>query len=230
MFVRLPSKLNKTFNVLGIPRSGQHAIVTWLMGNLPSPSLFVNNATSIRPDLVWWKNGRRVQTQIEENPCVLGIGFEGPARVLDHDGDLSVFVIRDIKNHMASLIKHKTLNPNWPQFFQQWEEYANLEINRPRKSYPYIVVPFSTWHTCLEVRLDLFEQFEYRMEIDGLTYNDDARRDIMGSGGGSSFTGNSFNGCAEKMKVLDRYKEVTLPEIPLKLLEMNTEIFGDIYS
>ena len=137
------SKLDKTFEVVGIPRSGQHAIVTWLMANLPSPSLFINNSTSIRPDECWYRGGRRIMMGMHEKPQVLGIGLEGDASAADGSDSPSVFVIRDIKNHMASLIKHKTLKiANWKAFFRRWEAYAELALYYPSKPYSYVVVPF----------------------------------------------------------------------------------------
>ncbi len=218
----------KTFEVVGIPRSGQHAIATWLMAQMPSPSLFINNSTCIRPDEVWFKNGRRHQGDINGKPQVLGVGIEGAASAADATDNLSVFVVRDIKNHMASLIKHRTLETNWPQFFKRWGVYARLAIGWTEKKYPHLVVPFSTWHTSGNLRFALYQQFEELLGIRCI-YNDAARKDVMASGGGSSFDGQKFVGCGDKMDVLQRYKRVNLPPIPEELLELNTEVFGDIY-
>ncbi len=223
------SKLNKTFEVVGIPRSGQHGIVTWLMANLPSPSLFINNSTSMSPDECWYRNGRRIMMDMSEKPHVLGIGLEGPASAADGTTNPSVFVIRDVKNHMASLIKHRTLQVNWDVFFRRWEAYAELALDYPSKPYSYAVVPFSTWHVSKSERVELFIQFESMMGL-ALPYHDDARKDMMGSGGGSSFDGSKYVGCADKMKVLERYKSVKLPPIPPNILEMNREVFGNIYD
>jgi hypothetical protein len=229
MSMNYKSRLNKTFEVVGIPRSGQHAIVTWLMANLPSPSLFINNSTSIRPDEIWYRNGRRYTKALSVDPWVLGVGFEGTADAVDKTPNPSVFVVRDIKNHMASLIKHKTLHVDWAVFFKRWEAYADLAIRRPTKPYDYMVVPFSTWHVSEDTRVNLFGEFESMMSL-RLYYDDGARRDVMGSGGGSSFDGNKYIGCADNMKVLERYKSVALPSIPSELLKMNAEIFGNLYE
>lgn len=229
--MKYQSKTNLTFEVVGIPRSGQHGIATWLMGNVPSPSLFINNSTSIRPDEIWYKGGKRVNGGIHEKPCIVGVGLEGPVSLADSTGHPSVFVIRDIKNHMASLIKHKTLRPNWDKFFKDWMAYSLLALNRPTKPYDYMVVPFSEWHTSEDRRVELFDEFEEVIKyfIDK-PYDDSTRRDVMGSGGGSSFDGQAFAGCGDKMRVLDRWKSVKLPPIPSELLAFNKELFGDIYA
>jgi len=228
--MKYQTSTGKTFEVVGIPRSGQHAIATWLMAQMPSPSLFINNSTCIRPDEVWFKHGRRNQGNVNGKPEVLGIGIEGNASAADVSENPSVFVIRDVKNHMASLIKHRTLQTNWPQFFKSWEAYALLATENPDKSYPYMVVPFSTWHTSADLRIKLYQHFEQIMGGFCTVYNDDARKDVMASGGGSSFDGQKFVGCGDKMKVLERYRIVELPPIPLKILELNEEVFGNIYD
>jgi hypothetical protein len=228
--MKYQSKTGITFEVVGIPRSGQHGIATWLMGNIPSPSLFVNNFSSIRPDEIWYKNGKRFLGGVHEKPYVVGIGLEGLASLADDTVHPSVFVIRDIKNHMASLIKHKTLNPNWDNFFKNWKEYALLGLVDVEKPYKYLTIPFSLWHCSRPFREDHFRFFRKLLSLGPLEYNDNTRKDVMASGGGSSFDGQSFIGCGDKMKVNDRWKEFNLPPIPSELLDMNDELFGDIYG
>jgi len=217
------------FCIVGLPRSGQHGIATWIMGNLPSPSLFINNKTSIRPDYIWYVNGRRCQGQIKDVAKFTGHGLEGPSILADQYALPTIFVLRDIKNHMASLIKHKTLQPKWNEFFENWMGYAKLCTGQEEKDYPNIVVPFSLWHNSIYLRIDLFNSFSDIIHCN-LDYNDNTRKDVMASGGGSSFDGQKFIGCGDKMKVLDRWKNVELPPIPEDILEINARIFGDIYD
>lgn len=222
------------FEVVGLPRSGQHAIATWLMAQMPSPSVFVNNSNN-RPDYVWYRNGIRKKETLAFTPedaskaCVMGIGLEGRIGLADRTPYMSVFVLRDIKNHMASLIKHRTLRANWDEFFEGWKEYALLEIEEPNKDYPYMVVPFSLWHALTDERFRLYQHFE-QITGQSTAYNDDARKDVMESGGGSSFDGRKFVGCGDKMDVLNRWKSVELPSIPADVLELNDEIFREIYE
>lgn len=218
-----------TFELVGMPRSGQHGIATWLMGNLPSPSLFINNRTSIRPDNIWYIDGKRRTANFKSIPKFTGIGLEGPYTLASMSTLPTVFVIRDVKNHIASLIKHKTLNVNWDDFFETWSGYAKMALDDVATDYPHLVIPFSSWHCSRPFREDHWEFFKSMMGFEG-PYNDNTRNDVMASGGGSSFDGQRFIGCADKMKVLERYKSVKLPLIPDNILEMNEGIFGDIYE
>jgi hypothetical protein len=220
--------VSKEFCLVGLPRSGQHGVATWLMGNLPSPSLFVNNKTSIRPDNIWYIDGKRRQgnyKSISEFTCY---GLEGQASLADMNDLPTVFVLRDIKNHMASLIKHRTLSVRWIDFFEYWKQYARLAVDGQRE-YPFLVIPFASWFTSRPFREDAFGFFKEMMDFEAV-YNDDTRKDVMASGGGSSFDGQRFLGCGDKMKVLERYKSVELPPIPDDVLELNEQVFGCIYD
>lgn len=224
--------MSKQFNLCGIPRSGQHAIATWLMANLPGPSLFINNSLCIRPDYIWYTEGRRQKFPLKSIPVYEGIGLEGCASLADPTDLPTVFVIRDIKNHVASLVRHPTLHPNWTEFFLDWEEYALLVLGERKKPYEYVVVDFPRWHINENYRLHMIAELWNMLDVDTSTqtYNDDARKDIMGSGGGSSFTGVQYQGCANKMGVLNRWRDVKLPKIPEHILKLNTKVFGDIYN
>lgn len=219
------------FQLVGLPRSGQHGVATWLMGNLPSPSLFVNNCTSIRPDPIWYIGGKRMGGYSPDGDGkFICYGVEGEARLADDRAVPAVFVVRDIKNHMASLIAHRTLQPKWDEFFHHWKQYAVLGTEIIPKRYRYLVVPFSSWHSSKLLRRDLYSLFEDLVGLKSTNYNDDTRKDVMASGGGSSFDGQKFLGCGDRMGVLERYKRVKLPPIPQEVLELNEALFGAIYD
>lgn len=218
-------------NVIGYQRSGQHGVAGWIMANLPSPSVFLNNIGPMGADRLWYVDGKRVKNPPEENPKVVVRGLEGCYRRAEKSPHLSLFVVRDIKNHMASIIRHPRFSPPWPEFFRIWEEYANiLSWGLPDDAQSGgFAISFPSWFSSRHYRADLFNDILAWLEIDS-EYTDAGMNAMMASGGGSSFDSEKYRGRASEMAVLSRYKEVNLPPIPERLLELNAELFGDIYE
>lgn len=220
-----------TLNVVGYQRSGQHGVAGWIMANLPSPSVFLNNLGPMGADRLWYINGERVKSPPEENPKVVVCGLEGCYRRAKQSPHFSLFVVRDIKNHMASIIRHPRFSPSWPEFFRIWEEYANILMDGLPEdvlSYGY-AVNFNSWFVNRHYRADLFYDILDWLEITA-DYADAGMNAMMASGGGSSFDFQKYEGRASQMAVLSRYKDVQLPFIPDHLLDLNQELFGDIYE
>ncbi len=222
-------------NVVGYQRSGQHGVAGWIMANLPSPSVFLNNLGPMGADRLWYVNGERVKNPPEENPKTVVRGLEGCYRRANDSPHLTLFVVRDIKNHMASIIRHPRFSPSWPEFFRIWEEYANILSGDPPVDLDcsYIGVSFPHWFTSEHYRDNVFYDITVCGNIEGGHYDDYAdagRNAMMASGGGSSFDSEKYRGRASEMAVLSRYKEVNLPPIPDRLLDLNEDLFGDIYE
>lgn len=218
-------------NVVGYQRSGQHGVAGWIMANLPSPSVFLNNLGPMGADRLWYVDGERVNSIPSELPVVVARGLEGCYRRANGSKLLSVFVVRDIKNHMASIIKHPRFSPSWDEFFGFWEEYAKILVDGLPEDADSegFGISFPDWFTSRHYRRGMFYKIEDELDINS-GYLDAGMNAMMASGGGSSFDKESYRGNASQMAVLSRWKEVDLPPIPDRLLELNTEAFGDIYS
>lgn len=231
--------MKSQFRVVGYPRSGQHGIISWLMGNLPSPSVFLNNCTLAMPEEIWYVDGKRMPLGYHPRTTELFscFGLEGGINLMHEERPNphmfisreipTVFVIRDIKNHMASIIRHSHLSLRGSNFYSVWRDYARLAVEPFTER--YMTIAFSLWHASGDYCRDIFDAFNEMMGTN-LKYNDATRNDVMDSGGGSSFDGVGFVGTASKMNVNERYKKVSLPPIPTELLELNEEIFGQIYE
>lgn len=219
-------------NVVGYQRSGQHGVAGWIMANLPSPSVFLNNLGPMGADELWYIDGKRVEKPPMENPKFVVRGLEGCYRRALGSNHLTVLVVRDIKNHMASIIRHPRFFPTWLEFFRIWEEYAHILAGNSHEDidFPYLPISFPHWFMNKRYREDWFFALNQRLDYDFGDYKDAGMNAMMASGGGSSFDFEKYRGRASEMAVLSRYKEVELPPIPENLLELNTELFGDIYE
>jgi len=218
-------------NLVGYQRSGQHGVANWLMANLPSPSVFLNNLGTMGADELWYVNEKRVADVPNKDPVVVVRGLEGCYKRPANSEYPSLFIVRDIKNHMASIIKHLRFFPQWPEFFRIWEEYAQLLDGHIFDGMgQFVPISFPHWFLSSDYRKETFTTIEGFLPAYPLKYTDAGRDDMMASGGGSSFDLENYRGRASQMAVLSRYKDVSLPEIPSHLLELNERLFGDIYE
>ena len=217
---------DKVFNILGWPRSGQHAVANWIFGQLPGTNVFVNNCSVkvkyIDGDMIPIRESNKKGISKASIVC---IGREGPTSV----GDKSLFtiyVVRDLLNHIASIQKHPGLGVS-AKFYKEWEKYIDkLDSDKPNE----LCISFPDWHTSAEYRIEIWNKISKLLSID-VELNDTKREGMMLSGGGSSFSKMKFNGNASKLNILERYKSGKIPNnVPKNLLELNKEKFGWIYD
>jgi len=218
------SKAKHEFRLYGFARSGQHAISHWLMSHAPQPSLWLNNIQKAKDYQPYWYGTPAPELDL------LGLGLEG---ILEEKAQLMpqmpmILVVRDIRNQTASLAKHY-FQPVSTEFFECWETnvlQALGEINLITS--PYIVANFNKWFASKEYRKSLYQQIQHMLDLP-YPFVDAGRQEILGVGGGSSFDGTSYHRNADKMKVLERYKDPSikgyLEKIPPSLLELNDRFF-----
>ena len=220
-------------NVVGLGRSGQHGIVNWLFQQFDC-SLFLNNYHHPHTyDAVWFQREKMLgafKGDIGIKPSVLGFGLEGSIDRANSSSNVSVIVLRDIKNHVASLVKHPTLKPDWDEFFEEWIKYAKHSIGEyPLLGRQTVCISFPYWATSQYYREDHMNFIETKLGI-AIEYTDKGKQSVMASGGGSSFDKRKFDGEAHKMDVNNRWKSVKLPPISSEVLDLNDKIFPEIYE
>lgn len=115
-----------------------------------------------------------------------------------------VVMLRDWRNYVASQIKHKDKDENngnkglsiWSRVRTDiFKEYADYFLDES----PYYPILFDAWFSNKEYRVKICEDL-------GLHFTDIGKQSVSGFGGGSSFDLQEFDGKAEKMNVLNRYK------------------------
>ena len=147
--------------------------------NLPDSSL-----------LIWNFADRPVSEIIEKcNPC---------EDIID---PIVVVMLRDWRNYVASQIKHRENDENQGLPIRSriktdvFKEYADYFLNES----PYYPILFDAWFSNKEYRVKICEDL-------GLHFTDIGKQSVSGFGRGSSFDLKEFDGKAEKMDVLNRYK------------------------
>ena len=210
----------KEILVFGLKRSGMHAIINWIMGHYENKDdYFFQNDT----DLSFYdrgKTGRISHIGKKLTPgipkCYINLTEhlsikELPGRLHQFNEiknthvakmfskmvfsqkEFRILCIRDPKNNYASLKSSGTGREKKESFVENWMEYAHTAL--PTKD--MIVVIYDKWFTNIEYRKNISKQLE-------LKFSDKNLNSIFRSG--SSFNGFDFDGRAQQMDVLNRWK------------------------
>lgn len=211
----------KEINIFGIRRSGMHAIVSWLFGHFKLNEIsYINNSNlslrkSLRPtDLYVTENTKYFITTIEHElpskiiDCVsnidslFNVARDEAAEEFKCDKfskyQYNIILLRDYRNNLASGLK------NWGarylkqgDFAKLWLEYAK-EIVSSEGINNKVPVIFDRWFVDKEYRAEISNKLNIEFKDDGI--NDVCRY-------GSSFDSTTFDGKAQEMDVLGRWKE-----------------------
>lgn len=138
-----------------------------------------------------------------------------------------ILILRDPFNLFASLI-HRGENLDDPSsVINRWLEHAREFLGLSNYLKRRIAINYNAW----------FTNQDYRQEIATLLklpFTDSGISDVVSVGRGSSFDGTTYNGEAEKMPVLARYKSYLDHPVMLKvtaneeLKDLSSKIFGPI--
>jgi len=218
----------KSLAVLGYPRCGQHGVSHWLFCQFPGLGLFLNNYGPSAHLKVWYANGEQhVKRPLADPINLLGVGLEGRIDTPTCPNLPRVIVVRDIKNHFASILKHGNIGHS--KLFAVWKDYILHALGHKTFGDQSVTVNFPKWHIDLDYRRTIFEEVCAMLGA-SVPFTDAGREYIMGSGGGSSFDKLDFRTNPSKMKILDRYKAPEVREriksIPSDILSLNEQYFG----
>lgn len=200
--------LEKELRVIAVKRSGQHGIINWLLAQKPlcGNTVFLNNETLGAPTpcmgaeeiLLSSYEDTDISTEDEE------LRLQTEAKELFY-----VLVMRDPFNLFASRlvwpwgkVVSKHLNrDNIGTLVRLWKvharEYLGYTDYLPNK----LCVSFNDWFKSKRYRRQLAKRF-------GLEFSDTGLNIVTSHGAGSSFDGIEFDGKAQQMAVLRRYKKV----------------------
>lgn len=214
----------------GLKRSGNHAVLNWLLG---CQTFFVlDNIEPIAPILSGARYG-----PVERRPLaywmlrhrsfdwmsLVGKPRDVLVTVEDHELDYRpvsvaslpatrIVLLRDPANMLASRIRKAsaTRNPAYvnadgtpaiARAVRLWKQYARECVDNAGPTEPTVMVYFNAW----------FQSMEYRRQSAhalGVTFSDEGSKRVSGHGGGSSFDGATFDDRAQDMSVLSRVPEL----------------------
>ncbi|NEO99038.1 MAG: hypothetical protein F6K58_10230 [Symploca sp. SIO2E9] len=237
--------------VVGLRRSGNHAVTNWVKEQQSGQVLYLNN---IPPK----ENGYRVLYQhypkehlrrealghfVNKDCLIYSYEDWDLEQITDQhfekkhdlywgksDRRYDLLILRDPFNTLASRLKNNFIEVKDPNqtFIELWLSYAKEylgETNHLKNN--KVCINYNQW----------FLDVSYRKEITSnlkLEFSDAGINQVKAQGGGSSFEGREFDGKAIQMKVLDRWKVFAEDPRYLKLLgneeilEYSKRIFGDL--
>lgn len=202
--------------VIGLRRSGNHAIIEWLIAACPGSVLFLNEALpNVRPNRTrqrewhWFPAGERrargTLVYSYEDQSLLALtgltragkraAWTGPARAR-----FDLLILRDPFNMLASRLQWKLESVDrLQQVARAWKAYA-AEFLGDTDTLPHKVpVSYNRWVADEGYRHELAVRL-------GVEPTDAGRNKVSPLGGGSSFDGTTHDGRASEMKVLERWR------------------------
>lgn len=215
--------------VLGLRRSGLHAIVNWIVPHF-SMCYFHNDSdlSLSRSHFTIYCDGtatdKHYSFQLTQSPVFINLTESMPlsdfsAKLREYEKERSSFclengftrfsadiqailVIRDPFNHLASAMES---DGSWiePEIFtSKWIEYAREYLGQTD------YVRFPDGSKCWIDYNEWFQSREYRMAASGRLgrpFTDEGLEHVATQGGGSSFDGTLFDNNAQQMDVLSRW-------------------------
>lgn len=240
----------KEIRVVGLKRTGNHAIINWLRQQHSGEVWHLNN---IRPGTnpYRWLYSHYPKEHLKQEAlgnfvakdCLI-YSYEDYSieRVTDpkferrHDVYLGksslrydLLILRDPFNLMASRLKKNYITVKDPNYTvtDLWLEYAKEFLGETNYlTNNKVCINYNRWFFDVEYRKNLASAL-------GIEFSDKGIERVKSEGGGSSFDGKEFDGQATKMDVLNRYK--LFEDDPAyqslvnneELIEYSRKIFGD---
>ena len=231
--------------VHGLKRSGNHAVINWMIRQARGPAAFLNN---VEPGRSFLRPADKVIVPGNGNgaaPLVIA-SYEDKelAEISGHPRErrrratgahvVELLVLRDPFNTFASRHRrkhrpfcHDRAYREWVK--AQWKDYAREFLGETdHLSFGRVGVDYNRWFRDVDYRRALAERLD-------LPFSDAGIRDVPDYGGGSSFEGTGSDGRADRMAVMDRWKEllddqafVDLFRGDHELFELSRRIFGDL--
>ncbi|SFG71091.1 hypothetical protein SAMN04488020_103261 [Palleronia marisminoris] len=240
----------REIQVLGMSRSGNHAVCNWIFAQADEPKLLLNCAegktdpfATCRPFSTGepgWRGvpdpgtapepgARRALVMHSYEDSWFAHAF---SRELEthHDAWLGasrrrvrLLILRDPYNLFASRLKMgAALSTHVSR--TMWKQHAREALGDTRRVEDKVVVLYNRWATQKDYRRDLAARL-------GLTFTDAGASDVPQTMGGSSFDGTAFDGRAAEMATRDRwrayahdpiYRAIFDPE----MVSLATRLFG----
>jgi hypothetical protein len=194
------------FYVTGVRRSGNHAIQTWLTGVVGEPFVKLNYTPTL-----WDKRLALFKEEYKgpETSLIQGaeeahsIRFVMPNAVnLIVENRKQILILRHPYNNFASLVRFSPTHfkpKNARRFINLWTRYAMEFIGATSALPDKVCVCYDTWFNS--------EQERQRIAVElGVPFSDSTLNEQDENWGVSSFDGYKYQGRAQEMNVLERWK------------------------
>ena len=201
----------KNYIILGMKRSGHHAIVYWIAHNLAGKAKLYNNCRCSLDgkELILTEYDSNIIGDGKHNINIFNIedfntnllkNYDFRTLKKDKDDELHiVLVLRNPFNWIASSVKGGGGPCKWIiSRVELWKKQAKLFLNNVDYNYIYMV-NYDKWFSNIEYRYKLSSKFNLD-SFDNLINFTSPR------GNGSSFDKLKFKNKAQDMKVLERWK------------------------
>lgn len=241
---------------VGMSRSGNHALANWILRQARGRTCFLNCAEprsnpwqTARPlddgsvawanyagfDLAAEQQGRLSSKDLllfSHEDCFLGTLSRSGAFATHHDRwmgrsrrRVDLLLLRDPFNLFASRLNGSVSHSASHTAFRIWKQHAREFVGlRRHLREDRVLVNYNRW----------VRDVGYRQEVAhalGLPFTDAGRLEVPGVGSGSSFDGRAYDGNAEEMAVLDRWRWLEqnpewLEGFDADVLDLAVRIFG----
>lgn len=203
------NSIKKELIVFGLRRTGNHAIINWILPQIKGDYVYYND---VWPDGPYKGNPKMRQGQNVKVDASL-ISFEDynlhifrklfekhkhPKVVKS----IKILIVRDPFNWYASRLKSKMVSPahysglNLRQLYVQYMKEFSGETALLGEN--LVLISYNRWKEDLEYRKSVARQL-------GLDFSDDGLNTVSGEGGGSSFDGMNLRG--QNLQTDLRYKQ-----------------------
>jgi len=222
------------FEIIACARSGHHAVINWMVKNLTgelyppnikikpmleSDLLYINEGNfntdriknflpkeinKFKTFLISYEDVYPNFTLFSDNKTFKGINDFNYLNIEKPTKRKRIIIIRDFYNSLSSRIKTDRFNTNYERFIDKWKEQANYIINNK-----IIYIKYEDWLLNPEIRQQFLEKVFGIQEL----YDN---KHI--SHGNSSFKNSNTE------SLLNRYKDIDIPEELRNYIEKDSEL------
>jgi hypothetical protein len=187
---------DKKFLILGMRRSGQHAIIQWLCNQF-GPYLFLNDySKQTIPEQDNNRTGPSCKI-ISLEDRTISEGLQEAKQIPDFKNFQTIVILRDPYNMFASRLSGHILSSTGrctPKAITNWKDHATPQKN-------ILQICYNTWCTDPKYRKQIANKI-------GGSGSDTTIQNIPRTCGGSSFDGFKFDGQASNMETLNRWQKI----------------------
>lgn len=237
------------FQFCGVQRSGNHAVINWIISQEKSKTCFINGVFPLgNPwcenwglsyrNFDYWPESRDVSGALVSKQLLLcsyenrsleeiSKDLENLATYVGKSKDRrTILILRDPYNTFASWLK-----VGWqvtPKIIELWKHYAREFLGETNcLPEPKVMINFNHWFLNQEYRHQIAKQLDLKFTDNGLDT-------ITHHGGGSSFDKQGLDGKARELKVLKRFQSFATEPSYIKIFkdrelhELSVAVFGEI--